>query len=354
MILNAIVLAIAIVSPKEGAVVPLLRESQKTYLAGASAERHARMNNRADRAKLFQTGARQQPVKIEWTGAGDVVTVFVDREKFTVTNRTEVYVTNLELGREYRLTVLDGKGGVASGSFRTEDVPPRFLRAGGVANFRDLGGWKTADGGRVRQGLILRSAGLRSSSKAEGGLFRQKVILGQRRVTDEGIATLKREFGVRTDLELRTPQEVAGMGGTLLGPEAKWKHVSFAAYEFVDNMIRGREPFAKIFRVFTDERNYPVLMHCSGGRDRTGTLAFLLNGLLGVSEDDLLRDWEASVFSDDGMGFNSERVKGFLAYLQAYPGDDMKTKVEGYVKSCGISDEEIAAFRKIMLESKEQ
>ena len=356
MIASSLLLAIAIVAPKGGATVPTLREGQKAYLEAKRTERFIRMDNPADRAKLFAFGATQKPLKLEWSGETNAVYgLAVSSEDgrtdlFVLTNRMFAYVTNLELGRTYRWKVRQfGTDESAEAFFTTEDEPPRLLRAGGVSNFRDLGGWRTTDGKRVRENMIFRSAGLRSSSKSTGSFFRRTVVLGNRRVTDDGIVALRDDFRIRTDLELRTPQETAGMEGTLLGTNVNWRCISFAAYDFIDNLVRGREPFAKIFEIFTKEENYPILMHCSGGRDRTGTLAFLLNGLLGVGEDDLCRDWETSVFSDQGMKFNSSNIQRLLDYLKMMPGDTFQARVESYVRGCGISDSEIAAFRSIML-----
>ena len=356
MIAAATLLALAIVAPKDGATVPTLRDGQKAYLEEKRTERFIRMDNPADRAKLFAFGSTQKPLKLEWSGDTNAVyalTVAADGgrdEVFSLTNRTSAYITNLELGRTYRWTVRqEGPGDSVSATFETEDEPPRLLRAGGVSNFRDLGGWRTVDGKRVRENLIFRSAGLRASSKSTGSFLRRTVVLGDRRVTKDGIAALRDEFRVKTDLELRTPQETAGMTGTLLGTNVNWRCISFAAYDFIDNSVRGREPFAKIFEIFTKAENYPVLMHCSGGRDRTGTLAFLLNGLLGVDEDDLCRDWETSVFSDPGMKFKSDNIQRLLDYLKMMPGETFQARVESFVRGCGISDAEIAAFRSIML-----
>lgn len=354
----SIVAALTIVAPNDGAVVPTLRDGQKAYLSGPRAERIVRMDNAADRAKLFRVGATQRPLRLAWTGAATNVVYLLnvvreggEEESFAVSNRTEVWLTNLELGERYRCTVRQaGTTDSATASFVTEETPPRLLRADGVGNFRDLGGWKTEAGKKVRQGRILRSAGLRSSSKAKGGFLRSKVELGNRRVTDEGIATLRSEFNIRTDLELRTPQETAGMTGTILGKDVQWACISFAAYDFIDGDVRGREPFVRIFRLFTKAENYPILMHCSGGRDRTGTLAFLLGALLGVSEEDLCRDWEASIFSDAGMKFTSDRLTRLLDYLKTLPGSTLQERVESYARGCGISPDEIDAFRAIMLQ----
>ena len=356
MIAVSALIALAIVAPKDGATVPTLRDGQKAYLEEKRSERVIRMDNPADRAKLFAIGSTQRPLRLEWSGATNAVYGLAvspeggRADLFVLTNRTTAYITNLELGRTYRWRVRRfGAEESAEASFRTEPEPPRLLRAGGVSNFRDPGGWRTADGKTVRENMVFRSAGLRGSSKARGSIFRRKIEQGDQRVTAEGIATLRDDFGIRTDLELRTPQETAGMNGTILGEGVCWMCISFAAYDLIDNSVRGREPFAKIFEIFTKEENYPVLMHCSGGRDRTGTLAFLLNGLLGVEEDDLCRDWEVSVFSDPGKDFNSGRIQRLLGYLKTMPGATLQSRIEAYAKGCGISDAEIAAFRAIML-----
>lgn len=349
--------ALSVVSPAKDATVATLKDAQRAYFANARTVRVLRMDNPADRAKLFAAGATQKPLKLEWTGAASgPVELEIDfaeggeRQCFSISNSACAYITNLELARRYIWRVTDSSGATVSSSFETEATPPRFLRADGVGNFRDLGGWMTASGRRVRQNRVFRSAGLRFSTKNTGGVFRRRLELGARRVTAAGLATLTGDFKIKTDLELRTKDETAGMETTLLGPEVRWVNVSFAAYGFIDNMVRGREPFVKLFREFTKEENYPILMHCSGGRDRTGTLAFLLNGLLGVSEEDLRRDWEASIFSDQGEKFTSDRIEGLFRLLNAYPGETINEKIEFYVKSCGISSEEIAAFRALMLE----
>ena len=347
--------AISFVEPKDGATVPLLSDGHLAYLDAPRQERFLRMDNMADRGKLAAFGTVQKPVKVEWTAPADAVCSLAlvsdcgDRQVFSVTNLTTVYLTNLGLGATYRLKVQSGEEKSETVSFVTDDRPPRLLRAGGVVNFRDLGGWTAAGGKRVRENMVFRSAGLRNSSKTVGSFFRSKVKVGERRVTDAGIATLRDEFRIRTDLELRSERETAGMVDSVLGKDVQWRCIPFVAYDFIDDMSRGRQKFAEIFRIFLEKENYPVLFHCSGGRDRTGTLAFLLNGLLGVSEDDLCRDWEFSVFAGQGEKFSSDLVDRLCRYLNGLPGASFGEKVETYAKSCGITAEEIAKFRELML-----
>lgn len=350
--------ALAIVAPQDGAVVPTQNEVQKRFFSVGRENRNKQISNDEGREALRNAGSKQLPLRLAWTGeTNDVVYALkVVREggateAFSITNRTFAYITNLELGTRYHWSVFDGRD-VAAGTFTTEPDAPRFLHAEGVGNFRDVGGWKTVDGRhRVRQNMIFRSAGLRARSRAEGGLLgKKKVTLGERRVTDAGIATLHDEFKIKTDLELRTPQETVGMETSVIGPDVKWINISFAAYEYIDSNSRGKKPFARLFKLFADESCYPILFHCSGGRDRTGTLAFLLNGLLGVSEGNLIRDWQSTGFFTSGSRFTSDMLTGFLEYLKSYPGDTLQEKIEVYAKSCGVTDDEIAAFRKIMLE----
>ena len=97
------VLAIAIVAPKDGATVPTLRDGQKAYLEEKRTERFIRMDNPADRAKLLQIGATQKPLRLEWSGETNAVyelTVEAEggtAENFSLTNPTTAYVTNLWL-----------------------------------------------------------------------------------------------------------------------------------------------------------------------------------------------------------------------------------------------------------------
>ncbi len=155
---------------------------------------------------------------------------------------------------------------------------------------------------------------------------------------------------IRTDIDLRYELECHGMTGSPLGASVAWVQVSFHQY---DGMVgkEGKSTFAKVFRVLCDEKNYPLIFHCASGRDRTGSLAFILNGLLGVDEEELYKDWEATGFGDN-QPFRHETSFLFLikGLRNAHPRATWQETLEAYARSCGLTQEEIDKFRRIMME----
>ena len=103
--------------------------------------------------------------------------------------------------------------------------------------------------------------------------------------------------------------------------------------------------------MFLDERNYPIIFHCIGGADRTGAVGFILNALLGVSDEELDKDWEITCFIYESQSFGHEsRFDKLRRVFDAYPGANTREKVEAYVKELGFTDADIEKFRKIMFE----
>ena len=343
--------------------VDILKENQRAYLAKPRAERVAMGTNAAARAELSKIGLKPASVKVEWRYF-DRSSGRVDSFRARVTRARDVRLAwqgettrvpclcceNLEADTEYVCRIEAVRDGVVVASnehkFRTADQTPRLLNVQGVSNFRDLGGRKGLDGRRVRQGLVYRSLGLNANAKHEKGKPSKP---GKSRLSSAMRRYLRDTLGIRTDLDLRTDKETWGMTESPMGPQVGWVHVSADGYHGLQSE-RGKAAFAKCFRVFLDDRNYPILFHCMAGADRTGSLAFVLNGLLGVEEEELWKDWEAHMFIDANPDFrHAGRMEALSRDFNALPGATLADKCESYVLSCGFTKEDVKWFREKML-----
>lgn len=221
---------------------------------------------------------------------------------------------------------------MASARAREELAKGTCYEIDGVFNFRDLGGRRGLNGREVRKGLLYRSA-----------RFDQ--------VTAKGRRELVEEKGIRTDLDLRSGGEVAALGKkSPLGAKVAWKQVSLISYAGVQSES-GRRAMRKALKEVFCEDNWPLAFHCKTGKDRTGTLAFVVLALLGVDEEDICLDWERTAFHVPELSRmdHPSRYDALLAYFMSLPGATLAEKVEGYVRSIGFSAEEIVSFRERML-----
>ena len=394
--------------PPCGGEVQLLSKAQKEYLRKPLAERVKDFADAGKRAILRIDANRPTPTILSWSWTqsdGETppqFTVQVCRDDGLPVLTKEVretYVTvdNLEIGRGYSWTVYARAGGrvlaKSTGSFVTDPTPPRLIRVDGVANVRDLGGRVGLGGRKIRQGLVFRSAGLNENpaaiafltpemSKVEfdagtltnrtcwqaghmAKIFRGEwdandwhlvptayAARGAQALTEAGRATMLESLGVRTDLDLRGTDEVAGMKGSPLGDGVKWVNVKMTAYGGLAKP-EGRRLVKQCFDVFLDKTNYPIDFHCIGGQDRTGTLAFLLEAVLGVDDEELNRDWECSGFTNPGAWFCHNRLfNQIYDVIGKCPGADTREKTEAYLRECGLVDEDFASLRAILLEER--
>lgn len=244
------------------------------------------------------------------------------------------------------------------------DELDRVVRFQRVFNVRDLGGLPTLDGRYVRRGLVYRADGVHR--------------LGGDDL--EAVAAL----GLRTVLDLRTEGELEqGRFPTHLHP-VDWHHLpvlrrvwsdddlvpgsgaaEFLRDRYLDMLDQGGGSLARALELIAD--GYPALFHCSAGKDRTGVLAAVLLGLLGVDHDVIAHDYHLSAaaveeFSRwlaaelpeavDAMSSQPkefleapvEAMQGFLAEVDARYGS-----VEGLVEALGVSAATVSALRDQLL-----
>lgn len=297
------------------------------------------------------------------------------------TPENAIYMQNLYPGRTYEWAVTNNGTVVKSGSFTTAATPPRWLIANvssdrNVNNFRDLGGWELpgGNGRRTKFDVFFRSANF--DAYFESGDIRDK-------------NPMHAEFGINTELDLRGGENIAtltvdpdagiegeryyferphnkveqviGLGPTNsfnTSPSVADGSVRYFRVEMiVDITHRGSsagEEIRKAFHVLGTKSYHPVLFHCAAGRDRTGYIAFLLEGLCGLREEQLYRDHLSIVFAAQGAMW-SERLDGNIrdlytsrehdgTFSYASYGDSLAGHIRAYLKSLGVTDEEIATI----------
>lgn len=231
----------------------------------------------------------------------------------------------------FRITIELSNGVVTGthGSFKTADTP-RILSIEGVPNVRDIGGWKTADGQVIGQGLLYRGGEMDGAVKEEY------------KITQTGIDHMLHILKVRTELDLRDVP--AGTGA--LGDVAKRVVIHAPSYS---NAFKegGKAAIARVFEKLADENAYPIYLHDTYGMDQTGTVCYILEALLGVGEEDLMRDYRMSILCHGGL--HNTDMNAFVEQFNKLAGSTPQQKAETYLKDAGITDAQIAAIRDIFL-----
>jgi protein-tyrosine phosphatase len=165
----------------------------------------------------------------------------------------------------------------------------RHIEFARLHNFRDVGGYRTDEGLRVRWRRLYRSASLHLLSGEDLDRFHA--------------------LGVRTVIDLRHPEEIERRGRAPHGPryhnlsvEHRFWNVRddyspeagiarFFADRYLEVSRDGRAELATALEVIADADNAPVVVHCAAGKDRTGVLVALVLRLLGVPEEDVVDDY---------------------------------------------------------------
>ena len=192
----------------------------------------------------------------------------------------------------------------------------------GCRNARDVGGLPTVDGAATRFRALLRS-------DHHGEL------------TAAGLESI-RTAGVSRVIDLRRDREVAAHPSPFAG-DPVYSHVAVlpdvTTYEYPDDsygplLDNNQERVAAAFRAIADAPPGGVLVHCRGGRDRTGVLVALALSVAGVTPDAIAEDYALTENSPATTMLNT------LDHLEREYGD-----VPAYLRKVGVSQAEIDAVR---------
>lgn len=196
-------------------------------------------------------------------------------------------------------------------------------------NVRDLGGW-ACDGGTVKYSLLFR-----------GGYL----VAADRPVMVD-------ELGIMHDLDLRGTNEAA-LTASPLGDDVYYTCAkNMAWYTLAADCWETN--LRTIFDAVT--HNEPVYFHCSAGADRTGTLACIIEGLLGVSQSDIDKDYELTCFysgtdtDNHARRRNESEWQGLITQINAKSGTTFRDKCVTFAAGLGFTADEINAFRAAMID----
>ncbi|MBO4219311.1 MAG: tyrosine-protein phosphatase [Clostridia bacterium] len=281
-----------------------------------------------------------EPVRFSWKGSGgDSLFVLSENEDLSdpvlscdAVSYCEAY--NLLLGKRYYWKAGDS----CVGSFMTEDTPPRWIRAEGTWNVRDIGGYDAAGRKRVRQGMIFRGMEL---DCAENNNF----------ITESGRAVLHDQLGIRCDLDLRSSRDGNKFTGkSPIGPDVRYIRIGIDPY---CDFYKDADTVRMVFEALADPDNYPMYIHCSWGSDRTGTLAAAIETLIGMDDEDICADYEQSTlaFTDCHRDRGGWTWQLFYKEMEEFGADSFERFYNRTI-GCGVPRGHIEALQSIMLENR--
>ena len=303
---------------------------------------------------------KPNPVKLSWEGKAASLLISTSPDlsgyKEIKVDASPASVYNLIPGIRYFYSVVATDGSVLRESCVIPKGPERMIN--GVAkNMRDLGGWKAGDK-TVQYGKLYRGARV---DDIQSNPTAKDIFLN--------------DLGIDIDLDLRGLPP-----GTQGGSGEKNPWTSADPIEYVNIQLwHYFVPSANQWQIpevspgtSADTYQYAirqiigwlkegraVYFHCHGGSDRTGTLAFLIEGLLGVSEEDLSKDYELTYYS----GSNRKRdcstgwfYRPMVKYIRTFaPGGNITDQVTAWAKTRHsdtvdpLTDQEIDALKELLL-----
>jgi protein-tyrosine phosphatase len=197
-------------------------------------------------------------------------------------------------------------------------VESRHVLLEGCLNLRDIGGYETRDGRRVRTGCVFRSDELHALTDEDlvaVAALGIRVVFDLRNIDERtarpnrlpvGVELLERVTPSTQGPALTTEEQIAGNLLPIADDE-----------EFAGVYRRLLEMLAPELRIIleraVDAPSRPLLFHCAAGKDRTGIATAVLLGLLGVPDDVILDDYELTT-----RYFTARKLDALAGHMTEY------------------------------------
>ena len=318
-----------------------------------------------DKISSFAKGNKElnNPLPLSFEAPNDATTCRVyeaNNKKFhaDVTFRDEedkqfVDVINLKADTDYIIEFNDANK--TKTTFKTDNCLPRNIYVDGIKNVRDIGGYQSKLGGKIRQGLYYRG-GRFNYSDEKTTIDEPSSFINE--LTDDGYETVVNTLKIKSEIDLRmneshyrtTYAHEYGMMDNNSYPDIEY--VPFPLDWNYSNMMKDeKETIGKIFKFLADENNYPVYLHCNIGTDRTGMITYLLGSLLGIPQLDLYYDYLFSNFANiNGSRDLTKITTLYQATLLEYEDDNIYYDARDYLNDCGVTNKEINKILEIFIE----
>ena len=219
-----------------------------------------------------------------------------------------------------------------------------LLRRLGGRNFRDLGGHPVADGRRVRSKMIYRSAHLAHLPDGDehplSSIRLKTLITLQSRLEVRHLGPPRSEF-----LDSGVRWEHIPIGDTWFREEGFAKIETKPGHEHLVILTEFRNDWQAFFKVLAEREVYPLLFHCSAGRDRTGVGAAMLLEMLGVTRERIVLDFLESNTTFPSMPLTQRQLEPIFELIDENGG------IEGFMHEVlGLDASDIELIRDDLLE----
>lgn len=213
------------------------------------------------------------------------------------TSKNLIFIDSLEVNKKYYWKVCCLDEASPTFSFFVSDYP-RVIPLGYLTNVRDIGGRVTKSGKVVKQGLLFRGPELTKAFYEDGYQHKHN-----KNLTTKNVQKLRMLLGKGIDLDLRGDVECNYMSESPLnGKNYKVDYIRLkesGAYSefFVLDKQSLYDDIKQTFEIISNADKKHVYLHCAAGADRTGTICFMLEAILGMSYCDLICDYNYTSFS---------------------------------------------------------